>query len=229
LKFTLDEPAPGLVLAQPVRGFRYGAEAFWLAGWILEDLAEGASVLDLGTGSGIITGLLARAGARAIGIDVRPEWREAWEFSADRRSIELDLRICDVRALHLGEGFTRVVSNPPFFALRDGPTPEDAWKAAARAETHGTLSDFVGAARRHLDPGGRLVMVVPVPRADELVELARSFGLHPVRSIQVGARRWMAEFGAHPSAGAHHEYLEEQDPRAQSWYRRCGARFNPTG
>lgn len=46
---TRDTPAPGLVIWQPKRAFRYGAEAFWLAGFAVEGGVP-STAIDLGTG-----------------------------------------------------------------------------------------------------------------------------------------------------------------------------------
>ncbi|MEQ1568253.1 MAG: hypothetical protein ABMA64_21620, partial [Myxococcota bacterium] len=57
---TLDRPAPGVVIAQPARGFRYGSDAMWLVGFALATGPLPASALDLGTGSGVMAAQLER-------------------------------------------------------------------------------------------------------------------------------------------------------------------------
>jgi tRNA1(Val) A37 N6-methylase TrmN6 len=207
-----------VALAQPVDGFRYGAEAFWLYGFVAENLPASSSILDLGCGSGILAALFLAAGHRTVGIDVRPEWEEGWELSRTATAgYSLDLRRGDVRTLDLGTSFDRVVANPPFFRLSAGPVPKDPWRAAARSESEGTLVQFVRAAGRHLAPAGRVAMVVPVERAQDLDVAAQRVDLRRLRSAQVGRKRWLAEYG-HEGTELPSAMLSESDPRVSGWY-----------
>ncbi|MFT7522051.1 MAG: tRNA1Val (adenine37-N6)-methyltransferase, partial [Kiritimatiellia bacterium] len=159
MSFTAEQPVAGLVIYQPRRGFRYGAEAFWLAGFALEGVGDVAgaveAVLDLGTGSGVVAGLFAARGARAVGVDVRAEWRPLWRKSLEESAVpgSLELRLQDVRDLH-GVEFPMVVSNPPFFPRNTGPVSPDPWKAAARTEGTATLAEFVATSARCLSSLG---------------------------------------------------------------------------
>lgn len=208
----LDTPAPGLLIAQPSQGFRYGAEAFWVAGFALEGRRPGErTVLDVGTGSGIIAGLLARHDYDTTGIDVQPRWLPLWAESQRRSAVPLDLHVADVRTW-LGRTYDVVVSNPPFFAASGGPASPDPFKAAARTEMHGTLAQLVAAAMVCVAPGGRLCVVVPIDRENEL----RRMGLGIRRAVQVGRRRWLAEV-VHGDVSASTERLVETDPRVQGW------------
>ena len=96
--WTRDTPAPGLVVPQPRKGFRYGSEAFWLVGLATEDGVP-ATALDLGTGSGIMALLLARLGANVEAVDVRPEWRAGWDVAVAESALagSVDFRTADVR------------------------------------------------------------------------------------------------------------------------------------
>ncbi len=171
---TLDRPAPGLEIAQPARGFRYGAEAFWLAGFALETRPLARDALDLGTGSGIVALLLARAGLDVLGVDVRPEWAELWPRtlagSAPRGRVEL--RLADV--LDVVAEVDLVVSNPPYFPAGSGPSAPDPWKAAARTEAGATVADFVAASVRCLRVGGAACFVVPRDREDVVTGAPRA-------------------------------------------------------
>ena len=210
----LDNPAPGLQIAQPERGFRYGSEAFWLVGFALET-GPVDRALDLGTGSGIAAMLLASLGVHATGIDVRPEWEPLWAKTLAASSHRAALERRDVRDQR--GSWPLVVSNPPFFVAGSGPTAEDGWKAAARTETTGTLGDFVAAARRCLSPGGRACFVIPVERVGELDR--------PRRIVRVGLRRALVEIVEGDCERVEETEVAERHPRVAGWYAAVGARF----
>lgn len=215
-----ETPAPGIVVWQPLRGFRYGAEAFWLAGFALEPGVPGTA-LDLGTGSGIAALLLAGRGADALGIDLRPEWEPLWARSLVESAVagRITLRVRGVipgEAGGLPEKFEAVVSNPPYFAA-DQPTAPDPWKAAARTETVATLADFVRFGLDRLAPGGRLCLVIPVDREADAIRAAAAAGAGPARWVRVGKKRVLLDFRA-GVGGCEVVAVGEADPLPARWY-----------
>ena len=221
MSHTLDRPAPGLVVAQPRKGFRYGAEAFWLVGFALEGPPP-ASALDLGTGSGIMAMLLGSVGVPTVGVDLRPEWEPLWarSLAESSTSAKVQLALADVDAGLPGRSAELVISNPPFFAAGSGPEPADRWKSAARFESTATLARFVEVGLDALEPGGRMCVVVPVERAPALA-------VHATRSVAVGRRRVLIELRRGPQRGGPTLQLDERDPRVLGWYERLGAGLPP--
>jgi len=211
---TEDCPAPGLRVTQPARGFRYGSEAFWVAGCALE-LGPARDALDLGTGSGIVALLLGQAGLDVRGVDIRPEWGPLWARTQARSVCagRVVLERVDVREVR--GSVDLVVSNPPFFPRGSGPVATDPWRAAARTEDTATLADFVAAAVRCLRPGGRAVFVVPRGREHEVRAHGAAAGVGCVRCVRVGRRRTVLALG--PGSDAVAEQVPENGALAQAW------------
>ncbi|TVQ91102.1 MAG: hypothetical protein EA397_11450 [Deltaproteobacteria bacterium] len=224
----LDQAAPGLLIAQPERGFRYGAEAFWLVGFALEVLQArgleiaGERALDLGTGSGVIAGLLATHGMIARGVELREEWAPLWQrtLRASPAAVRLRLEVADLRSVQ--DRALLVCTNPPFFPSGSGPTAADAWRAAARTESTATLADVLAAIARCLSPRGIGCLILPVERAAEVVALSPVHGLSLDRQVQVGARRWLCALRVDPSSAPPPlERYIEQDPVVLRWAARA--------
>jgi tRNA1Val (adenine37-N6)-methyltransferase len=204
---TADVPAEGVTVFQPKRGFRYGAEAFWLVGFALEG-GTPTSAADFGTGSGVMAWLLGRHGVPTDGYDVRPEWEPLWaQSAAASRPAPVRLLRRDVRDVH-GQ-YELIVSNPPYFPAASGPVSPDPWKAAARTETTATLAEFVASMTRCLAENGRICLVLPVERADEVGPAARR--------VDVGRRRALIELRRDASA-AERCAVDERDARVARWY-----------
>ncbi|MCB9685066.1 MAG: methyltransferase [Alphaproteobacteria bacterium] len=224
IDWRLDRPAPGVVVAQPARGFRYAADAFWLAGFAL-DGGPARTALDLGTGSGIVALLLASTGLDVLGVDVRQEWAEGWErtLAASEVAGRVRLERRDLLDLVAGEGWDLVVANPPYFRAEDGPSSPDPFKAAARTEGSATLADVVRVSLGALRPSGTAALVVPIERAPEVEAEVVACGGALLEWVDVGRRRSLLRLSASAGGDAVRRSLTETDPVVLGWYDRFGA------
>ncbi len=223
-ELTVERPAPGLVIYQPSRGFRYAMDPFLLAGWALEG-GRPEGFLDVGTGSGVIALLLGRLGIPGEGIDVRPEWISLAQRSARESGLSTTFKHQDIRTRTDPETALGLC-NPPYRPAGSGPLPDDPSRAAARYELNGSLAEIVPALCR---AASRVAMVVPARRADEAARLM----LQAARPLR--RRVWVDDALAllEGQAGAH---LEQDDrvaaringefsPWVRALYARLGARL----
>ncbi len=156
-------PRPGLRIAQPVSGFRYGAEAYWLAGLALSHRPRRA--LDLGTGCGVIAWLLASHGVEADGIDAAEAWEPYWSASLADASAPLGVRLVRADAASWCEGVYDVMTaNPPYFLPDQGPVPPDPLRRAARVAGPETFTAFGAAIQAGLAENGRAFVSLPPAR-----------------------------------------------------------------
>lgn len=103
-------PPPPWDIGRPQRGFVRLAEAGALCG----------SLLDAGCGTGEHTILAARAGARALGVDVSPRAVEAARRKAAERGIEASFQVLDALQLEqLGERFDTILDSGLFHVFDD--------------------------------------------------------------------------------------------------------------
>ncbi|NCG19758.1 MAG: methyltransferase [Rhodobacterales bacterium] len=220
---SLDRPAPGLVVAQPKRGFRYGAEAFWLVGFALAH-ATPSTALDLGTGSGVLAFLLAGQGIATTGVDIRPEWQPLWaqSLALSKTAAPVDLRLQDA-LVDVDGDWPLVISNPPFFPVGAGPTSPDPWKAAARTEGNGTLADFVRAGLKQTALEGQFCLVFPVERFPEVVRATETCEGHVAAAVQVGTRRVLVRLQHGKKAPCRLIRVEDDGEEARRWYALAGA------
>jgi tRNA1Val (adenine37-N6)-methyltransferase len=221
---TVDRPAAGVVVHQPRRGFRYSLDPLCLAGWILEDGVP-ESVLDVGTGSGILALLLARAGVATVtGVDVRPEWAPLQAASARDSGLDVRFETADIRSW-AGPAADLAVANPPFFRAGEGRRSPDPLRAHARHELAGSLAEIVAGAARHAP---QVALVLPAPRADEAVAALLAHERPVRRRCDLGDRLVLLLGDVRPLPLVHEReaLFDVQSgfgPRVQSWYARLGA------
>lgn len=226
IPLTREEPAPGLVVWQPARGFRYAMDPFLLAGFALEGGAP-ETAMDIGTGSGIMALLLARLGVRVTAVDVVAPWLDLARRSAADSGIEVRFVEADARELPPARHDLALL-NPPYLPLGRGPVSPDPWRAGARWELRGTLAELVAAAARQ---AGRVCLVLPEGRGDEGVAALAAAGRPLVRRCEVDGALVLLE-GREGTAGAPgFERVALRDPdgtwsaRTRAWYGRLGARL----
>jgi tRNA1Val (adenine37-N6)-methyltransferase len=149
---------------------------------------DGAKVLDMGTGTGIIP-ILLEAKTKASHISAL----EIQEESADmaRRSVKLN-GLCDKIDIVTGDikhaseifdlsSFDVITCNPPYMIGQHGLTNPDAPKAIARHEILCTLDDVVRNAAKLLKTGGSFYMVHRPFRLAEIINVMTSYKLEPKR------------------------------------------------
>ena len=140
---------------------KIGTDGVLLGAWV--DVRDARSILDVGTGTGLVAIMCAQrnATARVHGIDIvenavieaqRNMMRTAW---CERLSAEH----CDLRNYNPDVRYDHIVSNPPFF-LTALQSPDAARAMARHADTL-PYTDLIAAAERLLNPGGRLSVVLP--------------------------------------------------------------------
>ena len=149
---------------------------------------DGASVLDLGTGTGIIPLLLeAKTGAAHLtGLEIQPDSADMARRSVALNGLEdkIDIVTGDIKeagSLFDAASFDVITCNPPYMIGKHGiANPQDA-KAIARHEVLCTLEDVISQTARLLKPGGNFYLVHRPFRLAEIMVLLSKYKLEPKR------------------------------------------------
>jgi tRNA1Val (adenine37-N6)-methyltransferase len=183
---TLDDLQNGYYIIQKEKAFRFGVDAVLLSDFA--QIKKSDSVLELGTGTGVISILLYAK--------KKPKDITAIEISEDmaemaKRSVEYN-KLCDYIKVFkmdlkeapafLGKGkYNAVVTNPPYIKADSGIISPDENQASARFEIYCTLKDVIDASFELLVPGGRFSMVHRTDRLVDILYVMRNKGLEPKR------------------------------------------------
>ncbi|MDD6615468.1 MAG: tRNA1(Val) (adenine(37)-N6)-methyltransferase [Lachnospiraceae bacterium] len=176
----------GYRIIQNEKKFCFGMDAVLLSGFA--QVKPGETVLDLGTGTGIIPILLEAKteGEHFTGLEISPASVDMARRSVALNGLEDKIEIVhgDIReagSLFKPASFDVITSNPPYMTGQHGLVNPDLDKAAARHELLCTLEDVVKAAAKLVRTGGRFYMVHRPFRLAEIIRTLSEYHLEPKR------------------------------------------------
>lgn len=176
----------GYKIIQDSERFCFGMDAVLLSGFAR--IPDGAKVVDLGTGTGIIP-LLLEAKSKALhltGLEIQAESADMAMRSVQLNGLTEKISIVtgDIKEadrIFGAASFDVVTCNPPYMTEHHGLTNQEASKAIARHELLCTLEDVISQSAKLLKPGGNFFMVHRPFRLAEIIVLMRQYKLEPKR------------------------------------------------
>ncbi len=179
----------GNKILQDSEGFMFGLDAVLLSHFAAGQVRRDESVIDLGSGNGIIPLLMEKAcgASHFTGLEIQEKQVELARQSLGLNGLEEKITIVQgdikkVPELFAKHSFNVVVSNPPYMAL-DGRQAqnEKLEKSIARHELLCTLEDLIAAAEYLLHSHGRFFMIHRPERLPEIFAGLLNHRLQPKR------------------------------------------------
>lgn len=176
----------GFRIIQNRDGFCFGMDAVLLS--VFAQAKEGESVLDLGTGTGIIPILLAAKtkAEKLTGLEIQEKSADMARRSVALNGLEGRIEIVtgdikEARKLFGASVFDVVTSNPPYMIGGHGLKNPNDEKSIARHEILCCLEDVVSQAAAVLKTGGHFFMVHRPFRLAEIMNVMCAHKLEPKR------------------------------------------------
>lgn len=180
----------GYQIIQNPAKFCFGMDAVLLSGFARAK--KGNTVLDMGTGTGIIPILMEAKteASRFVGLEIQEESAEMARRSVALNSLEEKIAIVtgDIKeagSLFDAASFDVITCNPPYMIGRHGLVNTEDAKAVARHEILCTLEDVIAQTAVLLKPGGNFFMVHRPFRLAEIMALLHKYKLEPKRMQMV--------------------------------------------
>lgn len=175
----------GLKIIQHQDGFCFGIDSILLTDFAKE-IKEKSTVIDLGTGTGIIAILLSKKinPSKIIGVEIQEEVYEMAKRSIELNNLENTIEVINSNIKDLQDKlqmntFDAVVTNPPYQKVGTGITNENNKKLVSRHEIEASLEDFIRVSNKLLKDRGSLYMVHKPDRLVDIIELLRKYKLEP--------------------------------------------------
>lgn len=181
---------------------KVGTDGVLLGTWA--DTENCRTILDVGSGSGLITLIAAqRSQAEIDAVEIDPD---AYMQSVD--NINASPWKDRINIIHASfsdyteqtdKKYDLIISNPPYFS--GSLLPPDSKRRSARHDIHLPLSDLISGCRHLLNDHGRTALILPITAEAELLESIDQNELYVQRATRVrptpasDPKRLLIEFG----------------------------------
>jgi tRNA1Val (adenine37-N6)-methyltransferase len=178
------------VIRQDRSAMKVNTDGILLGAWA--DLEGSKRILDIGSGNGLITMMLAQRYTDAIitGVDIDAgsceDAQENFENCSFKERITCVNQSIQDFARFSKEGFDHIVSNPPFFSGGTFSTNEN--KANVRHTIKLAHGDLINAVNKLLSPKGKLSVILPVIEGLRFIEFSERGQLNLLRKCEVYSR-----------------------------------------
>lgn len=175
----------GLKIIQNTNGFCFGVDSVLLTEFA-KDMKKNKTIVDLGTGTGIIGILLSKKveASKVIGIEIQKDVAEMASRSVELNNLQNIMQILneDVKSLSLEKNsFDYVVTNPPYKKIGTGIINKEDKQIISRHETTVNLDEWLKVASNLLKDNGAIYMIHRPERLNEIIENLRKYRLEPKR------------------------------------------------
>ncbi len=175
-------------IQQDKTAMKVGTDGVLLGAWA--DLSNKPnSILDIGTGTGLIALQLAQRSESEM-IDALEIEPNAYEQAVDNfeNSIWGDRLFCYHASLQefvneMDEKYDLIISNPPFYT--DTFKEVELKRATARHTTDLSFSELLSATAKLLSSNGSCAFIIPFHEEDQFLHIAKKENLYPVKITRV--------------------------------------------
>lgn len=141
--------------------------------------AEKLKVMELGSGNGIISIMLAhyRPNWRITGIEIQPELVKLSQSNAELAEVKIEFLEADLKEFQTAKKLDLIISNPPYFAKNQGRISPIKERAISRHEIICTMADVFRCVKRNLISTGKAFLIYPTSRWEECEKNAKKVDL----------------------------------------------------
>lgn len=150
----------------------------WVARYLSTRKTDGQPILDIGTGTGLLSLMIAqKSSARIEAIEIDPEAARQARENADRSPWARRIEIITRDLLHFSpeKKYDQILTNPPFYE-KEIPS-QDPGKMAAQHGEGLLLGDLFDWVKKNLKPEGRFHALLPFKRKQEILGRLKQSGL----------------------------------------------------
>ena len=170
-----------LKIIQDTDGFRFGIDSVLLTEFA-RDIKKDKTIVDLGTGTGILGILLSKKvyPKKIIGVEIQEEVAKMAQRSIKLNSLESTFEVINsnIKDLKLPKNYYDVViTNPPYKKAETGITSKNIKQQISRFEMYANLDEWIKIASGLINSKGSFYMVYRVNRLTELLGILKKYKL----------------------------------------------------
>lgn len=179
-----------LKIIQNDKGFCFGIDSVLISDFA-KDVKENAVGVDLGTGTGIISILLASKNnlSKIYGLEIQKDVSNMAKRSVELNKLQNKIEIINMNIKEIinnknieklkRESFDFIVTNPPYKKIDTGKVNESEYKYISRHEVTASLENFVEVSKILLKDRGAIYMVHRPERLVDILTIMRKYKIEP--------------------------------------------------
>lgn len=175
----------GLKIIQNTKGFCFGIDSILLSDYA-KNIKKDTTVVDLGTGTGIISLLLCKKTElkKIYGVEIQEDVAEMAKRSVKLNNLEDKFIIINKNLKDIFQDISPntmdvIVTNPPYMKLNTGAQSIEKKKLISRHEIECNLEDIIKVSYKLLKDKGEFYMVHRAERIVDIMFLFRKYKLEP--------------------------------------------------
>lgn len=222
------------LIRQGQTAMKVGTDGVLLGAWV--GVENCSSILDIGTGTGLLTLMAAQRNAQAqieaVEIDSAAYLQACENIASSPWNDRITLHHTSIFNFYPEKRFDCILCNPPFF-LHSTPAPEHS-RSIARHCNEFSHTDLLSLSQRLISPQGKLNLILPTTEAENLIRQSSQYSAYLTRITKVkptpqkAPKRYLLEFSfSHPAPldsselileYSHHNYSPEYRELARDFY-----------
>jgi len=199
--------------------FRVGTDGVLLGA--LADVENAFKILEVGTGTGLISLMLAQRNPQAVflGLDINEDAARLTQLNFENSPFDARLKnkFQDFKTFETEERFDRIVSNPPYF--EESGSEKDK---IARQTVELNFIQLITKASQLLSVNGIFSVIIPVEAGEVFISVGKENGLFLNRRINIKGiensktKRLVLEFSSKEKEINESDFIIEKSPRKYS-------------
>lgn len=199
--------------------FRVGTDGVLLGA--LADIHNARKVLEVGTGTGLISLMLAQRNSEAefLGLDINQEAVELTRLNFESSPFHSRLKNIhkDFKTFDTQDKFDAIVTNPPYFEASGSKKDK-----IARQTVELNFRELISKSSELLSEQGVFSLIIPTESGNDFIKMAQENHLFLIRQIYIKGiegsktKRLILEFSLTEKALEESEFIIEKSPRQYS-------------
>lgn len=180
-----DLELKGLKIIQNKDGFCFGMDSVLLSDFAKE-IKKNSTILDMGTGTGILSILLSAKtqDTKITGVEIQQDVADMAQRSVQLNHLEERINIVcenikELKKVYATGSFDAIVTNPPYKKKGTGGINGNETKLISRHEITANLEDFIQIASYLLKDKGNIYMVHRPERLVDIMTNLRKYKIEP--------------------------------------------------
>ncbi len=158
----------------------------WVANWLQNKEDQPNQILDIGTGTGLLSLMLAQitnANLDAVEIDEAAAKQAKENFKLSRWSNQLTVFHSDIQFFFTPKKYDLIISNPPFYE-QDLKSNNNTRNIALHSQAL-TLAELLQLVLKQITASGYFAILLPYFRASEFIAMAKKCGFLVAKEARI--------------------------------------------